>query len=113
MSFASLISRPEDQTYAVHPGSQAAICCIFELLSPPRTKTIPYAYLQMIDTLNDGTIFLRYAFADVELVPNRTFPGKRQFLEDLANFRVSTVRETNQMKIRIRLEPGTDKPEVF
>lgn len=113
MSFTSLISRPEDQTYAVHPGSQAAVCCIFELLSPPRSKTIPYAYLQMIDTMDDGTIFLRYAFADVELVPNRTFAAKRQFLDDLANFRVSTIRETNQMKIRIRLEPGTDKPELF
>ena len=113
MSFTSLISRPEDQTYAVQPGSQAAACCTFELLSPPRSKTIPYAYLQMIDTLDDHRIFLRYAFADVELVPNRIFTAKRQFLDDLANFRVSTIRETNQMKIRIRLEPGTDKPEVF
>ena len=113
MSFTSLISRPEDQTYAVHPGSQAAVCCIFELLSPPRSKTIPYAYLQMIDTIEDGTIFLRYAFADVELVPNRTFPAKRQFLDDLANFRVSTIRETSQMKIQIHVEPGTDKPELF
>ena len=67
----------------------------------------------MIDTLDDHRIFLRYAFADVELVPNRTFTAKRQFLDDLANFRVSTIRETNQMKIRIYLEPVTDKPEVF
>jgi len=63
--------------------------------------------------MDDGTVFLRYAFADVELVPNRTFAAKRQFLDDLANFRVSTIRETHQMKIRIRLEPGTDKPEAF
>jgi hypothetical protein len=67
----------------------------------------------MIDTMDDHTIFLRYAFADVELVSNRTFTAKRQFLDDLANFRVSTIRESSQMKIRIRLEPGTDKPEVF
>lgn len=113
MSFTSLISRPEDQTYTIHPGSQAATSCTFELLSPPRSKTIPYGYLQMIDTLDDHTIFLRYAFADVELVSNRTFTAKRQFLDDLANFRVSTIRESSQMKIRIRLEPGTDKPEVF
>jgi len=113
VSFTSLISRPEDQTYTVHPGSQTATSCTFELLSPRRSKTIPYGYLQMIDTTDDHTIFLRYAFADVELVPNRTFTAKRQFLDDLANFRVSTIRETSQMKIRIRMEPGTDKPEVF
>ena len=58
-------------------------------------------------------LLARYAFADVELVPNRTFAAKRQFLDDLANFRVSTIRETSQMKIRIRMEPGTDKPELF
>ena len=67
----------------------------------------------MIDTMDDYTIFLRYAFADVELVPNRTFTSKGEFLDDLANFRVSTIRETSQMKIRIRMEPGTDKQELF
>src|SRR5258708_38715762 len=113
VSFTSLISRPEDQTYTVHPGSQTATSCTFELLSPRRSKTIPYAYLQMIDSLDDHTIFLRYAFADVELVTNRTFSAKRQFLDDLANFRVSMIRENSQMKIRIRLEAGTDKPEEF
>ena len=113
MSFSSLISRPEDQTYSIHPGNLAATCCTFELVSPARSKTIPYAYLQMIDTMDDHRIFLRFSFADVELVTNRTFTAKRQFLDDLANFRVSTIRETSQMKIRIRMEPATDKPEVF
>jgi hypothetical protein len=113
VSFTSLLSRPEDQTYIVNVGNLAATSCTFELLSPARSKTIPYAYLQMIDVQDDHTICLRYAFADVELVTNRTFTGKRQFIDDLANFRVSTIRETGQMKIRIRLEQGTDKPEVF
>ena len=113
MSFTSLLSRPEDQTYIVNVGNLAATSCTFELLSPARSKTIPYAYLQMIDVQDDHTICLRYAFADVELVTNRTFTGKRQFIDDLANFRVSTICETGQMKIRIRLEQGTDKPEVF
>ena len=113
VSFTSLLSRPEDQTYIVNVGNLAATSCTFELLSPARSKTIPYAYLQMIDVQDDLTICLRYAFADVELLTNRTFTGKRQFIDDLANFRVSTVRETGQMKIRIRLEQGTDKPEVF
>ena len=67
----------------------------------------------MIDTMDDHRIWLRFSFADVELITNRTFTAKRQFLEDLANFRVSTIRETNQMKIRILLEPPTEKPEVF
>ena len=67
----------------------------------------------MIDTLDEHRILLRYAFADVELVTNRTFTAKRQFLDDLANFRVATVRETNQMKVRITLESPTDKTESF
>ena len=97
----------------VHPGSLPGTCCTFELASPVRSKTIPYAYLQMIDTLDDHRILLRYAFADVELATNRTFAAKRQFLDDLANFRVATVRETNQMKVRISLETATDKTEAF
>jgi hypothetical protein len=113
VSFSSLVSRPEDQTYTVHPGSLAGTSCTFELLSPRRSKTIPYAYLQMIDTQDEHLIFLRYVFADVELVTNRTFTAKRQFLDDLANFRVSTIRETSQMRIRIRLEAGTEKSEEF
>ena len=67
----------------------------------------------MIDTLDEHRILLRYAFADVELVTNRTFTAKRQFLDDLVNFRVATVRETNQMKVRITLESPTDKTESF
>ena len=97
----------------VHPGSLPGTCCTFELVSPARSKTIPYAYLQMIDTPDDHRILLRYAFADVELLTNRTFTAKRQFLDDLANFRVATVRETNQMKVRISLEAPTEKPECF
>jgi hypothetical protein len=112
VAFSSFVSRPEDQTYVVYPGSLPGTCCTFELTAPPRSKTIPYAYLQMIDVLDDQRILLRYAFADVELVTNRTFT-RRQFLDDLANFRVATVRETNQMKVRISLEPPTEKPESF
>jgi hypothetical protein len=113
MAFSSFVSRPEDQTYVVHPGSLPGTCCTFELSSPSRSKTIPYAYLQMIDILDDYRILLRYVFADVELVTNRAFIAKRQFLDDLANFRVATIRETNQMRVRISLEPPTDKPESF
>jgi hypothetical protein len=113
MAFSSFLSRPEDQTYVVHPGSLPGTCCTFELAAPARSKTIPYAYLQMIDVLDDQHILLRYAFADVELITSRAFPAKRQFLDDLANFRVATVRETNQMRVRISLEPPTEKPESF
>src|ERR1700678_3759720 len=113
MAFSSFVAGAEDQTYVVHPGRLPGTCCACELVSPARSKTIPYAYLQMIDTLDEHRILLRYAFADVELVTNRSFTGRRQFLDDLANFRVATVRETNLMKIRIPLETATDKPEEF
>jgi hypothetical protein len=113
VGFSTLVPRTEDQTYLVHSGSVAGTSCTFELLSPPRSKTIPYAYLQMIDTREDRLIILRYSFADVELTLSRNFCGKRQFLDDLANFRVSIVRETALMKIRILLEPPTDKTEGF
>src|ERR1700747_3798026 len=113
MAFSSFVSRPEDQTHVAHPGSLPWTCCTFELASPVRSKTIPYAYLQMIDTLDEHRILLRYAFADVELVTNRTFTAKRQFLDDLVNFRVATVRETNQMKVRITLEPPPDTHHSF
>jgi hypothetical protein len=112
MSFSTLIPRTEDQTYLLYPGSVAGTTCTFELLSPPRSKTIPYAYLQMIDT-REGLIILRYSFADVELTLERNFYGKRQFLDDLANFRVSIVRETASVKIRVLLEPPTEKTEGF
>jgi len=113
MSFSSLVPRAEDQTYLVYPVSVAGTSCTFELLSPLRTKTIPYAYLQMIDTSEQQLIVLRYSFADAELTLSRNFLGKRQFLDDLANFRVSTIRETALIKIRILLEPATEKTEVF
>ena len=96
----------------LYPGSVAGTTCTFELLSPPRSKTIPYAYLQMIDT-REGLIILRYSFADVELTLDRNFYGKRQFLDDLASFRVSIVRETASVKIRVLLEPPTEKTEGF
>ena len=113
MSFSTLVPRTEDQTYLVYPGSLTGTSCTFELRSPARSKTIPYAYLQMIDTREERLIVLRYSFADVELALSRNFCGKRQFLDDLANFRVSIVRETALMKIRILLEPATDKTEGF
>lgn len=112
MVFSTLISSPDDQTYQVLPGNLSGTSCTFELLSPVRTKTIPYAYLQMIDTKED-LIVLRYAFADVELTAGRSFVGKRQLLDDLANFRVSIVRETRQLRIRILLEPMSEKSEEF
>jgi hypothetical protein len=112
VSFSTIIPRTEDQTYLVYPGSLPGTSCTFELLSPPRSKTIPYAYLQMIDA-REEFIILRYSFADVELALSRNFYGKRQFLDDLANFRVSIVRETPLMKIQILLEPPTDKTEGF
>jgi hypothetical protein len=113
MIFSTFVPRPEDQTYVVHPGNLPGTCCTFELAAPPRSKTIPYAYLQMIDVLADQRILLRYAFADVELVASRIFTARRQFLDDLANFRVATIRETNQLKVRISLEAPTEKPESF
>jgi hypothetical protein len=112
VSFSTLIPRTEDQTYLVYPGTLAGTTCTFVLLSPPRSKSIPYAYLQMIDT-REELIILRYSFADVELSLSRNFCGKRQFLDDLANFRVSIVRETPLLKIRVLLEPPTDKTEGF
>lgn len=107
------IPRPEDQPYVVHTGNQAGIACTFELASPTRTKCIPYAYLQCIDTSDERSITLRYTFADVELTLGRDFTARRQLLEELANFRVALVRAGNQIGIRILMEPQSEKSELF
>lgn len=107
------ILRPEDQPYVSHAGSHAGIACTFELASPPRTKCIPYAYLQSIDTYGEKSIILRYTFADVELDLGPAFTARRQLLEDLANFRVALIRTGDQIAIRILMEPLSERPELF
>jgi hypothetical protein len=113
ISRAIPILRPEDQPYVVHAGNHAGIACTFELASPPRTKCIPYAYLQCIDTYGEKSITLRYTFADVELTLGRDFAARRQLLEEFANFRVALVRAGNQIGIRILMDSLSEKPEVF
>jgi hypothetical protein len=58
-------------------------------------------------------ITLRYSYADVEISLGRDFPGKTQFLDDLANFRVSLVRESRHLKMRIRTEGNSEKNEIY
>ncbi len=113
VSRAIPILRPEDQPYATHAGSHAGIACTFELASPPRAKCIPYAYLQCIDTEGEKSIILRYTFADVELTLGHAFTARRQLLEELANFRVASIRAGDQIGIRILMEPISEKPEIF
>lgn len=96
-----------------HAGNHASIACTFELASPPRTKCIPYAYLQSIDTYGEKSIILRYTFADVELNLGRAFTARRQLLEELANFRVAWIRTGDQIGIRILMEPPSDRSEAF
>jgi hypothetical protein len=107
------ILRPEDQPYVTHVGNHAGLACTFELASPPRTKCIPYAYLQCIDTVGEKSIILRYTFADVELTLNRGFAARRQLLEELASFRVALIRAGDQIGIRILMEPLSEKSEIF
>jgi hypothetical protein len=107
------IPRPEDQTYLCHPGAQAGVACVFELKSPPRTKVIPYAHLLSIEAIGERLVTLRYSFADVELSLGRDFPGKRQFLDELANFRVSHLREGRQLAIRILCDPLEPRQDVW
>ncbi|HEX3445609.1 MAG TPA: hypothetical protein VHS80_12920 [Chthoniobacterales bacterium] len=107
------IVRPEDQPYVSHAGSHAGIACTFECASPPRSKCIPYAYLQSIDTYGEKSIILRYSFADVELDLGPAFTARRQLLEDLANFRVALIRTGAQIGIRILMEPLSERPELF
>jgi len=111
VSRAIPILRPEDQPYVTHAGNHAGIACTFELAS--RTKCIPYAYLQCIDTEDEKSIILRYTFADVELTLGHAFTARRQLLEELANFRVASIRAGDQIGIRILMEPLSEKPEIF
>ncbi len=107
------IPRPDDQPYVCHSGSQAGVSCSFDLQGPARTKILPYSYLLCIDLLGDGLITLRYSFADVEISLGRDFPGRGQFVDDLANFRVSLVRESRHVKIRVLTEQNSEKTDVY
>ncbi|MGA8660198.1 MAG: hypothetical protein WB586_29110 [Chthoniobacterales bacterium] len=113
MLTATLIPKLEDQAYICHPGTQGGTSCTFELVCPPRAKCIPYAHLLAIDVLGDRLFAIRYSFADVELSIGRDFAGKRQFLDDLANFRVATVREGKHLRISIAVEQNSEKTEKF
>jgi hypothetical protein len=113
VSRAIPIPRPENQVYLTHAGNHPGIACTFELASPPRTKCIPYAYLQCIDTYGEKLITLRYTFADVELTLGRAFTARRQLLEELASFRIALIRAGDQIGIRILTEPLSEKPDVF
>lgn len=112
--FTSLpIPRLEDQPYLCHSGSQVGVSCSFQLEGPARTKILPYSYLLCIDLLGDCLITLRYSFADVEISLGRDFPGRNQFIDDLANFRVSLVRDSRHVKIRVVTEQSSEKSEVY
>jgi hypothetical protein len=63
--------------------------------------------------LGDCFITLRYSFADVEISLGKEFPGRGQFIDDLANFRVSAVRESRDVKIRVITEQYSEKTETF
>lgn len=102
-----------EQPYLCHLGNQAGLACSFELESPPRTKIVPYSYLLCIDLAGDRTVTLRYSFAEVELVLAKNFPALNQFMEDLANFRVSLIRESRMVKMRIISEANSEKPDLF
>jgi hypothetical protein len=96
-----------------HSGNHAGTACTFELASPVRTKCIPYAYLQSIDTYGERLITIRYTFADVELTLGRDFAGRQQLLEDLGSFRVALIRAGTQIAIRIFMEVQSEKPVLF
>src|SRR5262249_33639791 len=107
------IPRLQDQPYLCHSGSQAGISCSFELQKPARTKILPYSHLLCIDLLGDRLLTLRYTFADVEISIGRDFCGCTQFIDDLANFRVSAVRESRNLKIRVVTEQYSEKTVVY
>jgi len=107
------IPRLQDQPYLCHSGSQAGISCSFELQNPTRTKILPYSHLLCIDLLGDRLLTLRYTFADVEISIGRDFCGCTQFIDDLANFRVSAIRESRNLKIRVVTEQYSEKTEVY
>jgi hypothetical protein len=58
-------------------------------------------------------VTLRYSCADVEISLDRDFPGRSQFIDDLSNFRVSVVRESRHLKMRVLTEPSSDKTEIY
>jgi hypothetical protein len=99
-------------TFAI-PAARAGISCSFALQGPPRTKILPYSYLTCLDLLGDCLITLRYSFADVEISLGKDFPGRSQLIDDLANFRVSLIRESRQVKIRIVTEQYSEKTETY
>lgn len=107
------LPRLDDQPYVCHSGSVAGCSCAFDLQGPARTKILPYSYLLCIDLLSDCLITLRYSFADVEISLSRDFPGRSQFIDDLANFRVSRVRESRHVKLRVLTEQNPEKTAVY
>jgi hypothetical protein len=107
------ISHIKDQAYICHPGNQAGTACSFSFTNPSRAKIIPYSYLLSIDTLGDRLITLHYSFADVEVSLGKDFPGKNQLIEDLANFRVAALHESHCLKLRILMEPDSEKTALF
>ena len=107
------IPRLDDQSYVCHSGSQACVCCSFVLQGPIRTKILSYSYLLCIDLLGDCLITLRYSIADVEISLGKDFPGRGQFVDDLANFRVASVRESRHVKIRVVTEQSSEKTQIF
>ena len=78
-----------------------------------RTKILPYSHLLCIDLLGDRLLTIRYTFADVEISIGRDFCDCAQFIDDLANFRVSAIRESRNLKIRVVTEQYSEKTEVY
>jgi hypothetical protein len=103
----------DDGAYSIHAGSQSGPACTFEFGNPQRSRSIPYSYLQTIDTFGQQLITLRYTFADVQLALAHNFPDFAQFLDDLVNNRVAVVRETCAVRITIQSEPSLEKSEIF
>ncbi len=107
------IARLEDQPFSCHLGNQSAISCAFHLLSPARTKIVPYSLLLSIDVIGERSIILRYSMFDVEMSLSKDFPSKNQFLDEFSNFRLAAVREGKYLKMRILMEPNSEKSELF
>jgi hypothetical protein len=49
----------------------------------------------------------------VEISLGKDFPGKNQLLDDLANFRVSAIHESSHLKLRVLIEPDSEKTLLF
>ncbi len=107
------ILRPELRPYLCHSGTQAGHTCTFVLAAPPRSRSIPYSHLLVIDALGDRLVTLRYSFVEVEISLGRDFCGKHLFLDDLAGFRVALVREGPDLRLRLVAEPFGDKSVEF